>query len=123
MVGLTASTLSLLVAGRAAGLTVQLRGGQVVIRGPRSAEELAHRLADRKPELRVWLDPRPTWALLTSGRVELVGTAGLPPGCTHICCEGDREWAKLAEPVPESVKRPVRRRPGLFDLGDGGWKL
>lgn len=73
--------LRLLAEARAAGLTVQARGGQLVIRGPRRAEAIARRLLEHK---------RTVMAALGGGRL-------LPPRPPRECywC-GRRRWWRSA---------------------------
>jgi hypothetical protein len=47
--------LTLLAEARKAGLTVRAEGDKLVIRGPRSAEDLARRLLEAKAEVRAQL--------------------------------------------------------------------
>ena len=98
--------LALLEAARAAGLTVRAEGERLVVRGPRSAEELARALLARKLEVLALLavgDPAVVWRV-EAMRAQLPAAGPLPflvarsaPHCRGVCLSCGETLAQGAD--------------------------
>ena len=100
--------LALLRAADAAGLTVNVDGDRLVIRGPRSADATARALLEQKPEVMAALDaPRPP-----------LDAEGLPidecPACGH---RSFWRWPQSSPHFHSHDWRCIRCTPIPFNAG------
>jgi hypothetical protein len=103
--------LTLLWDARAAGLTVHADGDYLIIRGPRSAAALAHRLLARKPDI-----------------LAALAMEAADPSTAHLCPDCHRQGTKTAIPRHWRQCRPCVlaslprcRLCGERPVGPGGY--